>query len=57
LLNEGHLPIYNNNLKDGIPTPLNKEDCLDLIFEDKDKDKGYLSIKVKVKSFRGVNSK
>jgi hypothetical protein len=56
-LNKGHLPTYNNNLKNGIPTPLNEEDCPDLIFEDEDEDKGYLNTGVKVKSFRGVNSK
>jgi hypothetical protein len=57
LLNKGHPPAYNDNLKNGIPTLLNKEDCPDLIFKDEDEDKGYLSIKVEVKSFRGVNSK
>jgi hypothetical protein len=56
-LNKGHLFAYNNNLKDGIPTPLNEEDCLDLIFKDKDENKGYLSTGVKVKSFKGVNGK
>ena len=35
--------------------PLNEEDCPDLIF--KNEDEGYLSIKIKVKSFRGVNGK
>ena len=54
LLNEGHPPTYNN-LEDGPLTPLNKEDCPVFIF--KDEDKGYLSTKVKVKSFRGINSK
>jgi hypothetical protein len=57
LLNEGHPPAYNNNLKDGIPMPLNKEDCPDLIFKDKDEDKGYLSIGVKVKSFKDIDGK
>ena len=57
MLNKGHLPAYDNDLKDGIPTPLNEEDCPDLIFKDEDEDKGYLSIEVEVKSFRGVNSK
>ena len=53
-MNEGHPPTYNNNLKDGLPIPLN-EDYLDLIFKDKDKD--YLSTEVEVKSFKSVNSK
>jgi hypothetical protein len=56
-LNKGHLSAYNNNLKDSILTLLNEEDCLNLIFKDKDEDKGYLNIGVKVKSFRGVNGK
>jgi hypothetical protein len=54
-LNKGHLPAYNNNLKDSPLTPLNEKDRPDLIF--KDKDEGYLSTGVKVKSFRGINSK
>jgi hypothetical protein len=56
-LNKGHPPAYDNDLKDSIPTPLNEEDCPDLIFKDEDEDKGYLNTGVKVKSFRGVNSK
>ena len=56
-LNKGHPPTYNNNLENGPLTPLNKEDCLDLIFKDKDKRYYFLSMGVGVKSFRGVNSK
>jgi adenine specific DNA methylase Mod len=57
LSNKEHLPTYNNNLKDSIPTPLNKEDCPDLIFKNEDENKGYLSTEVKVKSFKNINSK